>query len=86
MKAIKKLGLLGLSIIAVISVLFPDLTNQAAHKVGVGRGADLLIYLLAVAFIASMLNQYMKSKEDEVQITKLARKIALIEAKQKDSR
>lgn len=81
-RAVKKIGIIIFAFFAVISVIFPALTDGVAHSVGVGRGADLLLYLLAVAFITFVLNQYMRSKDDEQRINRLARKIAILEANQ----
>jgi len=86
-RAWKKIAMIIFTILAVIVVWFPNTSNTIAHKVGVGRGADLLLYLLALAFIFSTLSLYIKHKEDQRHIVILARRIALIEAKhQKNER
>lgn len=36
---------------AVLAVLFPNALTLVANTVGVGRGADLLLYILAVTFM-----------------------------------
>lgn len=64
----------------VTAVLFPEATNKLAHIFGIGRGADLLLYLLALAFIASTLTNYLHQQEQRDAIFRLARKIAIIEA------
>src|SRR5581483_4196965 len=79
-RAWQRLGLLLLTLIGVIVVISPDTSNKVAHKLGVGRGADLLLYLLTLAFIFMTLNLYLKNKEDQKRIVALARKLALIEA------
>jgi hypothetical protein len=79
-RAWQKLGLLLITVLGVFVVIFPDTSNTIAHKVGVGRGADLLLYLLTIAFIMTGLNLYLKGKEEERRIVILARKIALMEA------
>lgn len=83
LKAGKKIGVLLLCIFAVITVVFPVLTDDIAHELGVGRGADLLLYLLTISFIAYVLNQYLRSKDEEQKLVQLARKIAILEANQK---
>jgi hypothetical protein len=50
-KAWKKIGLILFVIIAIISILFPALTDDIAKLVGVGRGADLLLYLMVASFV-----------------------------------
>ena len=84
MKAGKKLGVLLFFVFAITTVLYPSLTDDMAHWVGVGRGADLLLYALSIAFVAFAINQYMRSKEEEQRIVELARKIAILEANQKN--
>lgn len=60
--------------------MFPDSLNSLAQRVGVGRGADLILYVLFVAFIFFVLNVYIKFKQQQDTIFRLARKLALIEA------
>ena len=81
-KAGKKMAVVLFFIFAVISLLVPHLTDKIAHEVGVGRGADLLLYLLTMAFITFVLNQYVRSKEEDQRLVKLARKVAILEANQ----
>jgi hypothetical protein len=81
--ASKKIGLIALAILMIIAVIFPNTTNDVAHVVGVGRGADLLLYLTVVAFILYVLHSYLEMKDQSITIVKLARKIAIIEANNK---
>ncbi|MGD0166187.1 MAG: DUF2304 domain-containing protein [Gaiellaceae bacterium] len=67
--------------LAVVVIISPRTSSGIAHLVGVGRGADLLLYVLAVAFIFVILNLYNGSREDEKKFVALARKVALLEAK-----
>ena len=53
--------------------------NWLAHGIGIGRGADLLLYGTVVAFIFMLMNNYLKEKHDERRFVKLARKVALLE-------
>ena len=82
-KAWKKIGVVGLFFFAIFSIYNPEFSNQLAHHVGIGRGADLLLYFLTVAFIGSTINQYMKNKDSEQRIAILAREIAIINADKK---
>lgn len=65
---------------AIFAVLFPDILNKFANLFGVGRGADLLLYLLTLAFIFVVSNAYIHSKQDQKRLVILARKIALLDA------
>lgn len=79
----KKIALSCLALLMIIAVLFPDTTTQAAHLVGVGRGADLLLYLLTLAFIGYTLNSYIHQKREKDTVYRLARKVALLDANER---
>lgn len=82
-RAWKKIGLSILAVAMVVAVLFPDTTNTIAHLFGIGRGADLLLYLLTLAFIGYVLNDYLRQQRDKDTLYRLARRLALIEASTK---
>lgn len=82
-RAWKKITFCLLAVAMVIAVLFPETTNQAAHIVGVGRGADLLLYVLALVFIGYILNNYLHQQRDKDTVYRLARKVALIDANER---
>lgn len=63
---------LGVTFIAV-----PDLTNRVAHSVGVGRGADLLLYLLYVATAGAFLQLYRRNRAVDAKLTEVVRQVAL---------
>lgn len=84
-RAWKKIALCLLAVAMVIAVLFPELTNEIAHLVGIGRGADLLLYGLTLAFIAYVLNNYLHQQREKDTIFRLARKVALLEANERYS-
>jgi len=81
-RAYKKVVLVFGTLIAVIVILFPNLSTDAAKYVGVGRGTDLLVYGLTLVVIFQTLNRYIKEKEDHRNIVILARRLAIIEAEQ----
>lgn len=76
-QAIRTITLLALLAAAVGAVLFPAIVNDLAQLVGVGRGTDLLLYVFLVVFIANALTTVRRRRAQDVQITKLAREIAL---------
>lgn len=82
-KAWKKIALVLLAIGMVVAVIFPDTTNEAAHLVGVGRGADLLLYATVIAFIIYALNNYLRQQDQRDALYRLARKVALIDANER---
>lgn len=69
-----------LLIFAIITVAFPGTTNSIAHFVGVGRGADLLLYVVTLAFLYSLLIQYMHRQDENEKIVRLSRRLAIEEA------
>ena len=64
--------------LAAAAVVFPELTNDIAHAVGVGRGADLITYLVEVGLLFVVVHYYMKFVEQQAQITQLVREIAIL--------
>lgn len=83
-KAWKKIFFVILSILMIVSVIFPDITNYIAGMVGVGRGADLLLYITVLAFIVYTLNNYLGQQDQRDRVFRLARQVALLEAKEKN--
>jgi hypothetical protein len=67
-----------------LSVLRPDVTILVAKSLGIGRGADLVLYVVAILFIASFFYHYAKFQRIESQITELVRHIALTNAQPRD--
>src|SRR5215471_18636077 len=61
----------------IIMVLAPDLTTRVAHLVGVGRGADLVIYLSLIGFGFLWLILYSEIRALQARLTDLARDIAI---------
>jgi small membrane protein len=79
-QAVRRLMLVGFVILAVLSVLFPSWLTWLARQLGVGRGADLLLYALVIAFLSSLATTYRTTALLNRRITVLARKVALAEA------
>jgi hypothetical protein len=68
---------------AGVAILRPDVTNRLAELLGVGRGADLLLYLLAIAFLASAFYFYQKYHRLESDLTLVVRRLALDEGEKR---
>jgi hypothetical protein len=79
-QAVRRLLLLGFIVLAVASVLYPKLITHVATWVGVGRGTDLVLYLLFVLVLGFMASTYRRFRDMEQQLTVLTRRIALDEA------
>jgi len=79
-QAVRRLGLVFFAALAVWSILFPSVWNQFAKLVGVGRGTDMVLYALVVAFLSFTLTTYLRFRDLETRYTTLARRLALDEA------
>ncbi|HXV93048.1 MAG TPA: DUF2304 domain-containing protein [Pseudonocardia sp.] len=80
MQAGKRVGLVLFAALTVYAVVRPDDVTTVAQLLGVGRGADLLLYALAVAFVLAILNLYLRFRWIDRQLTDLARTLAIREA------
>ena len=78
--AIRRLLMVLILALTVLAVIFPNALNRVAHAVGVGRGADLLLYGLIVVFVGNALVQQRRSRHIEREMTLIARRIAIAEA------
>ena len=68
------------SSVAIYFILFPEHTNRIAHKMGVGRGADLLFYICILFFLFLVLKLYARIRRLEKQLTDLVRQQAKSDA------
>jgi small membrane protein len=75
--ALDKLFIGFLMATGIFFVLDPEITNQLAHFLGIGRGADLIFYLAILGFGYIVLLLYSKIKKLEDQLTQIVRKQSL---------
>ena len=61
----------------VIAVLWPQLTTTAANAVGVGRGTDLVLYMLVMVFAYYAAATAQRIHRLEHDVTVLTRELAL---------
>ena len=73
----RRLATLAFVAFAVFSITFPWVMSSIAHRMGVGRGTDFLLYTLVIAFLTQILYSFRRNSARERQITHLARRIAL---------
>ena len=71
------LGLLAVSIIGAVFVWIPSAANATARQLGVGRGADLVLYLYCAASFLLILNLSLKLRTQHETLTRLARYVAI---------
>jgi hypothetical protein len=65
---------------AIASVMEPNITTRVANAVGVGRGTDLLLYVLVVAFAFTSAGLYFRSRDLESRLDALTRSLAIRDA------
>ena len=78
--AVRRLLIIAFAVFAVLTVLFPSVLTKVANLVGVGRGADLLLYLTVLVLLGFLALQEARTKAAEKRTTYLARRLALDEA------
>jgi hypothetical protein len=83
--ALRRLFMVFLVGVAIVSVLLPDWLTWLAHLVGVGRGTDFLLYVLVIAFLVFVSTAYRRNVLLDRKITKLARAVTLAEARAEDA-
>jgi hypothetical protein len=75
-----------LAALAVIMVLRPDWANEIAHFLGVGRGADLLVYVGFTGLAFLWLGIYTRQREMDGRLTELARRLSILQAEKPKQR
>jgi hypothetical protein len=72
----------------ILAVLFPGALTAIATAVGVGRGADLVLYVLSVTFLFVSISLYLRLGQLHDRQVELARRYAIMEAelRQRDER
>lgn len=78
--AVRRLLIIAFAAFAVAAVLFPGMLSRVANLVGVGRGADLLLYATVLVLLGFLALQEARTKNAEKRTTYLARRLAIEEA------
>jgi len=73
-------GVVGAALFGAYLVWMPDHATYIANSVGIGRGADLVLYVWVLITCAILLLLYLNLREQLQLITALARRMALAEA------
>ena len=72
--------LAGATVVAgVLAVIFPNILQALADLVGVDRGTDLLLYVLAVVILYLVGSTSVRFREQEARLVRLSREVALSE-------
>lgn len=80
-QAIRRVLLVLFALVAAAMIVQPSLTSWLAGLVGVRRGADLLLYALAIAFACFLASYFGRQRALNRQITELTRALALAEGR-----
>ena len=80
-QAVRRVLLLGFVLVAAASILLPTWLSLLARLLGVGRGTDLLLYGLVIAFLSYISTTYRRMKQMGRRITALTREMALAEVR-----
>jgi hypothetical protein len=62
---------------AAVAIVNPELAQGLANHIGVGRGADLVLYLVVLAFLAVSLYFYSRYVRLQRQLTDVVRHLAI---------
>lgn len=88
--AVKRMLAILFAVAAVLAIVFPQALTWLAHLLGIGRGADLLLYVFVLATLVFGLGSVRTRARQDARVTELARAVALMEARlseqQHDSR
>jgi hypothetical protein len=76
-------GIFGL---AMVVVLFPGLTSNIAKMLGIGRGADVIVYISVTLLFYLVFRLYIFIEDLRHDITEIVRKIALKNMNKKDDK
>ncbi len=70
-------ALLGAGAVAIVA---PETTNEIASLVGVGRGADLVMYVSIIAILFVLVHYFTKFVELQRNVTQITRELAIMRA------
>lgn len=84
--AIKRLLAILFALVALLAIVFPEALTWAANLLGIGRGTDLLLYMLIIAAMLFAIATVRSRARRDAKITELARAMALMEARLSENR
>jgi hypothetical protein len=66
---------------AAVAIARPDLTTRFANLIGIGRGADVVLYVFVLAFLVTSFYWYSRHVLIQRQLTEIVRHLAILQAK-----
>lgn len=79
--AIKRILALLAALAAILAILFPAALTTVANFFGIGRGADLLLYVSVIGGLLFAVATVRAKARSDARVTQLARSVALMEAR-----
>ncbi|WP_440312460.1 DUF2304 domain-containing protein [Leucobacter chromiireducens] len=79
--ALKRIFALCFVVVAILAILFPGALSAVAQFIGVGRGADLLLYIFVVMTLLFAVATIRAKARSDARVTDLARAVALMDAR-----
>ncbi len=81
LKIFQKISILGGYFLFFIFIIFPKLSDKAAHTISIKSGTDLMVYITLVLMSLVSIFLYVKTKNNEHMIIQIIRKKAKDDAK-----
>ncbi|MGA1058184.1 MAG: DUF2304 family protein [Phycisphaerales bacterium] len=69
-------------LVALLAAIDPERVTKVANAVGINRGADLVLYLLALAVFWGFLLVYIRLRRVRRELTLVVRRLAVMEAEE----
>src|SRR2546425_6427992 len=76
-KALQRLFVLAFFSGGLVFITWPELSNQLAHLVGIGRGVDLILYLSTLFLYFICFNFGIRFRSSDERLTLVVRELAL---------
>ena len=86
LRASRKLLFLATTFSGCIAVLFPELVQDLADFLGVGRGTDLLLYVVTIMVLSLSLTLFVSKQRAERREATLVQTLAILQAQVEELR
>ncbi|HEX2981870.1 MAG TPA: DUF2304 domain-containing protein [Anaerolineaceae bacterium] len=81
-----RLILVALTLAALVAIISPDTASWVAHRLGIGRGADMLIYFFIVFCLFRFVEIAADRRATQKSLTEVVRALAIQNAQQGQAR
>ena len=75
-----------ISVAGILAALDPNQTTRIAQSIGISRGTDLIVYLVALVVFQGFVVFYLRLRKVRRELTLLVRHLAILEASSGDGR